>query len=232
MREGERSMNTGVWLIGARGSVATTAVAGAAAVRAGLAPAVGCVTEHADFAGAGLPSLGDLVFGGHDLAETCLPKRAEQLARAGVLPERLPELIHDDLVAADAEIRPGVGGGGVAGGADARGQAESAAALAGDIVSFRERHGLDRVVVINVASTEPPCDPHPAHASLAALTAALEPGPPGPGVPEQGVPALPPSSLYAYAALSAGCAYVDFPPSSGPRLPAIDALARTRGLPY
>ncbi|HEU5160605.1 MAG TPA: inositol-3-phosphate synthase [Streptosporangiaceae bacterium] len=212
-------MSTGVWLVGARGSVATTVVAGAAAVRAGLAPATGCVTERDDFAAAGLPALGELVFGGHDLAETPLPKRAERLARSGVLPDRLPELIHDDLAAADAEIRPGAG---ADAGTDTRAQAEVAAALAADIAAFRGRRGLDRVVVINVASTEPPCAPHPAHGSLPALAAALE----------SAEPVLPPSSLYAYAALSSGCAYVDFTPSTGARLPAIDELARARGVPY
>jgi myo-inositol-1-phosphate synthase len=221
-------MSTGVWLVGARGSVATTVVAGAAAIRTGLAPPTGCVTEQAGFSAAGLPALGDLVFGGHDVIETCLPKRAEQLARSGVLPDRLPELVHGDLVAADAEVRMGVGGGEGRGegrgerGADGRTQAELAAALAADLVDFRERRGLDRVVVINVASTEPPCRPHPAHASLAALAAAVE-APPW---------VLPPSSLYAYAALSSGCAYVDFTPSTGARLPALDELARTRGVPY
>ena len=38
-------MKVGVWLIGARGSIATTVVAGAAAVKSGLSPAAGCVTE-------------------------------------------------------------------------------------------------------------------------------------------------------------------------------------------
>ncbi|MDG4863177.1 inositol-3-phosphate synthase, partial [Streptomyces sp. T-3] len=45
---------TGVWLIGARGSVATTAVAGCAAVAAGLQPATGMVTETPPFADSGL----------------------------------------------------------------------------------------------------------------------------------------------------------------------------------
>ena len=80
----------GVWLIGARGSVATTAIAGAAAMRAGLAARTGCVTELPDFAGAELPGLGDLVFGGHDVVDTPLVKRAEQLVASGVLPATLP----------------------------------------------------------------------------------------------------------------------------------------------
>jgi myo-inositol-1-phosphate synthase len=203
----------GVWLVGARGSVATTAIIGAAALRTGLTGPTGCVTELPDFEGAGLPAVGDLVFGGHDLAETTLPKRAERLARSGVVPDRLPELLREDLVAADAEILPGIDG------RDGQAQVETVAA---DIAAFRERCTLDRVVVINVASTEPPCAAHPVHESLPALIAALG----------SGASVLPPSSLYAYAALSAGCAYVDFTPSTGARLPAIDELARTRGLPY
>ncbi|MFC4588522.1 inositol-3-phosphate synthase [Sphaerisporangium corydalis] len=211
-------MDVGVWLVGARGSVATTVVTGAAALRAGLATPIGCVTQGPDFAGAGLPPLDRLVFGGHDIASTPLPKKAEELSRAGVIPHPLAELVRHDLEAAEAEIRPGI----PAAADTAHGQAALARGLARDITDFRERLGLARVVVVHVASTEPPATPHPAHQSLAALTAALE---------EPGE-VLPPSSLYAYAALGAGCAYVDFTPSTGVSLPALDELARERGLPY
>lgn len=210
-------MTTGVWLIGARGSVATTAVVGAASVGAGLAPPTGCVTESPDLASARLPGIADLVFGGHDVIGVSLAKRAEQLARSGVVPGRLLELARDDLAAYDAEIRPGVRVPD-----DTRSQEEAAQALAADIAGFRERRGLDRVVVVNVASTEPPVPPHPAWDSLAALREAFA----------AGESVLPASSLYAYAALTAGCPYVDFTPSTGARIPAIDELARTRGLPY
>ncbi|MFD4256267.1 inositol-3-phosphate synthase, partial [Streptomyces sp. NPDC058534] len=97
----------GVWLIGARGSVATTAIAGCAAVAAGLHPATGMVTETAPFTSCGLPSLSSLVFGGHDTLDCPLPKRAEHLAAGGVLPHGLPSAVHAELVAADREIRPG-----------------------------------------------------------------------------------------------------------------------------
>ncbi|WP_377267182.1 inositol-3-phosphate synthase [Peterkaempfera sp. SMS 1(5)a] len=212
----EESSRTGVWLVGARGSVATTAVAGAAALRAGLARTTGCVTEQPGFPDAGLPRPGDLVFGGHDIACTPLPKRAEQLVAAGVLPHGLPALVHDDLVTADAEIRPApLTGRGAA-------QAEVAETMAADIASFRERHRLARVVVVNVSSTEPVAVPHPAHASARALQTALA----------AGQEVLPASSLYAYAALRAGCAHVDFTPSTGMRLPALAELAAAEGLPY
>ena len=53
----------GVWFIGARGSVATTATVGAAAVRSGVMSPQGCVTESPGFPGQLVP-LADLVFGG------------------------------------------------------------------------------------------------------------------------------------------------------------------------
>jgi len=209
----------GVWLIGARGSVATTAIAGAAAMRVGSAGTTGCVAEQADFAAAGLPALAALVFGGHDLVGTPLTKRAEALVHAGVLPAHLPALVREELMAADAEIRPGIQMTPTGTGVPRRALAESVAA---DLAAFQERHDLARVVVINVASTEPPIVRGPEHAHLDALEAALT----------AGADRLPASSLYAYGALRAGCPVVDFTPSTGMRLPALDELARREGLPY
>ncbi|MFJ3336906.1 inositol-3-phosphate synthase [Streptomyces sp. NPDC086766] len=212
----DQRSRTGVWLAGARGSVATTVVAGTAALRAGLAGSAGCVTEQPGFPDAGLAALSDLVFGGHDVACTPLPKRAEQLVAAGVLPHGLPALVHDDLAAADAEIRPAP--------LPDRdmSQSDAAEAIRADIDAFRERHGLARVVVVNVSSTEPVVPEHPAHVSAQALRAALA----------AGENVLPPSSLYALAAIDAGCAHVDFTPSAGMRIPALEELAGEACLPY
>ncbi|HVQ95760.1 MAG TPA: inositol-3-phosphate synthase [Mycobacteriales bacterium] len=206
----------GVWLIGARGSVATTAVFGAGALRAGLIPPVGCVGELPDIARAGLPGYADLVFGGHDVTDCPLEKRAEQLTDGGVLPHGVLPSLRADLQAAEAEIRPGYDGGAE------RSQRAAAAALAADLVDFRARSEVDRVVVVDVASTERRSEPHPATASLAALEAALD----------AGEPALPLSAVYAYAALSAGCPFVDFTPSVGVRLPALAELAEANRLPW
>ncbi|MFF3846274.1 inositol-3-phosphate synthase [Streptomyces sp. NPDC002328] len=189
----------GVWLIGARGSVATTVVAGCAALTAGLRPPTGLVTETPAFAGSGLPALSSLVFGGHDTLDCPLPKRAEQLAAGGVLPPGLPSAVTAELTAADREIRPG---GPLPG--DTRDEEQLIAAFTADLRAFVRRNGLARAVVVNVASTEP--------------------APAG--------PALPPSSLYAAAALRAGCPYADFTPSTGLRHPALAGPAAASGLPY
>ncbi|GGM65509.1 myo-inositol-1-phosphate synthase [Micromonospora sonchi] len=206
-------MRTGVWLVGARGSVATTSIVGALALRAGMAGPTGCVTELPEVRGPALPAFADLVFGGHDVVATPLAKRAEALAEAGVLPARLVAALSEELAAVEREVRTAASGGN---------QADRAAALVRDLTEFRDRHRLARVVVVNVAATEPACRPHPAHADPDALHAAL-------AGPDE---VLPPSSLYAYAAVTAGCAYVDFTPSTGLRLPALAALADAHRVPY
>ncbi len=190
----------GVWLIGARGSVATTVVAGCAAVTAGLHRPTGMVTETPPFTDCGLPPLSDLVFGGHDTVDCPLPKRAEALTAAGVLPYGLTSAITSELAAAEREIRPGA----PAPGELDRTPDDLVAAFAADIQDFVRRHALARAVVVNVASTEPT--------------------PTG--------TALPPSSLYAAAALRAGCPYVNFTPSTGLHHPALTHAAETSGLPY
>ncbi|SOD60671.1 myo-inositol-1-phosphate synthase [Streptomyces zhaozhouensis] len=157
----------GVWLIGARGSVATTTVAGRAALAAGLHPPTGLVTAGPAFAGAGLPPLEQLVFGGHDTHPTPLPKRAEQLAEAGVLPHGLPSAVADELARVDAEIRPG--------GPqpdDPRSDEQLVDAFAADIAAFTTGHGLARTVVVHLASTEPMPAAGDARAPASALYAA------------------------------------------------------------
>ncbi|MCF2537364.1 inositol-3-phosphate synthase [Streptomyces sp. FB2] len=193
---------TGVWLIGARGSVATTVVTGCAAIAAGLHPPTGMVTETPAFADSGLPALSDLVFGGHDTLDCPLPKRAETLTAGGVLPPGVATAVASELAAADREIRPG---GPTRG--DTRTEAELIDAFAADIRDFTRRHGLERTVVVNVASTEPASEGR------------------------AGAP-LPASTLYALAALRAGCPYVNFTPSEGMHHPVAAREAERSGLPY
>ena len=145
----EAGNRTGVWFVGARGSVATTAVAGCAAVAGGLFPATGMVTATPPFAECHLPSLASLVFGGHDVHNAPLPKRAEELAGGGVLPHGLPAAVQSELATADTEIRTG---GPLAG--DVRSDGELIAQFTADITDFAARNALARVVVVNVASTE------------------------------------------------------------------------------
>ncbi|MBT2508063.1 inositol-3-phosphate synthase [Streptomyces sp. ISL-98] len=192
---------TGVWFVGARGSVATTAVAGCAALAAGLHAAHGMVTESPPFEESGLAPLSSLVFGGHDTVSCPLPKRAEELEAGGVLPYGLASAVRSELAAAERETRTG---GPLPG--DTRSEAELIDTFAAHLLDFAHRQRLDRVVVVNVASTEP--------------------------APAAGDLSLPPSSLYATAALRAGCPYVNFTPSTGLRAAALQDAVAASGLPH
>lgn len=204
----------GIWFIGARGSLATTATVGLAALAARLTDETGCVTAHPDLDGRGLPAWGDVVVGGHDVDGTPLLKQAERLVAGGVVPGVLVQQLAADLEATEQRLRPGVGGGPSP---DQRADVER---LAADIRAFGA--DLDRVVVVDVSSTEAPHDAGDDAATWAALESAWA----------AGRAPLAPSSTYACAALLADAAYVAFTPSPGIDVPALRELADRRGLPY
>jgi myo-inositol-1-phosphate synthase len=91
-----------------------------------------------------------------------------------------------------------------------------------DIEAFAAAEGLRHVVVVNVASTEPPAaaaiPPHWSEVAGRLDRAATCP--------------LPASSLYAVAAFEAGASYVNFTPSTGSTPPALRELAIERGVAH
>lgn len=205
-------MRTGVWLVGARGSVAVTAVIGAAALRARLVEPVGCVTELPELASDALPGWSQLVFGGYDVVALPLVKKAEALAAAGVVPAAVVAAVRQELAAVEQQVKALP---------DGATQGEIADRMVADLRDFRERNGVERVVVVHVATTEPLVVPRKEHEDLSRLDAALRDG-----------HVLPGSSLVAYAAFRAGCSFVDFTPSTGARLPALAQLAERERVPY
>ncbi|AYY14770.1 myo-inositol-1-phosphate synthase [Actinobacteria bacterium YIM 96077] len=209
------SERIGVWFVGARGSVATTTTVGALALRAGLAPPVGCVSELAPVARAGLPGLDQLVIGGHDIVGGSLIKRAEELATGGVMPSALLSALTEELGVVDGRIRAGI--------RSADGDQRAAAQrIEADLRAFRDDHDLSRVVVVDVSSTEAPATESPELHDLNRLESALD----------TGQSPLPASSLYAYAAFRAGCPVIAFTASPGPRLPALETVAGQAGVPW
>jgi myo-inositol-1-phosphate synthase len=219
----------GLWLIGALGGVGSTAALGLAALRRGLVPATSMVTALPLFDGCDLEEPAHFVVGGHDIRRTTLLEAVTQLHRQANVFER--DWIADcapDLDAWSANIRPGSvlnAGPAVTRLADLpeAAQTETAASaiarIQSDLDHFQTDHRLEQVVVINVASTEPPFQPDDRHASLERLDRALE---------DRSRPVLPASALYAYAALDLGWPYINFTPSLGASLPALEELALRR----
>ena len=215
---------TGVWLIGASGNVAAMTIVGARAIARGLAGRAGVVTELKEFHSLPLCRIEDLVFGGHEVSGRTVFDAAKDFGhRAGILTDRLLDPLADDLAAIQGEIRPGFSEKPVRNldGSTRVGEtpAETVKSIQRDLRLFAERNDLADVVVINVATTERAQEPCPEWDSLTSLRAALDEG-------RRVV--FPASVLYAYAALDAGYPYVNFTPSVGSSIPALDELARTR----
>ncbi len=223
---------TGVWLIGARGNIATTAIAGARSIAAGETSETGMVTEREPCAALELPATDDLAFGGHELRERPLPEAARTLSENNGVPDRSTlEAVRDDLAAIDDRVERGTalnGGEAVAELADLepleadRTVGEVVERLREDYAAFEREQDLDRVVVVNVASTEPIPADLDRYDSLDAVEEAIE----------DDDRSLPASSLYAYAALVDGRPFANFTPSVGSSFGGLRELAEREGVPH
>ena len=222
-------------LIPGLGAVGTTFIAGVEAVRRQLAQPIGSLTQMGhirlgkrtegrqplirEFVP--LQALDDIVFGGWDLFEDDCQTAAR---KAGVLDDRLLDQVGGFL----AEITPMKaafdpdyvkklsGPNTIAGG-----RREWADQLRQDIRGFKAKHGLERVVVVWCGSTESFVVPSEVHASLEAFEAGLD----------KNDPLIPPSMVYAYAALSEGCPYANGAPNLSVDVQAIQELAHREGVP-
>lgn len=222
------SSSIGIWLIGAKGGVAATALVGLSALGHRRVEPIGLVTALPPFNGLDLAEWGQFVVGGHEIRDVRLFDEALRLATESRAVER--ELVlgaREDLEAIDARIRPGIVLGvgptieHLAAPSIPRGESarEAIGRVQQDLTEFIAAHGLEHVIVVNVASTEPAVDAGQLPAGWAELARLLE----RPSCP------LPASSLYAIAALELGCSYLNFTPSLGSAPAAIDELARQRG---
>ncbi|HYF01560.1 MAG TPA: inositol-3-phosphate synthase, partial [Planctomycetota bacterium] len=222
----------GVWIVGACGSVATCAVAGAEAVKAGVVGPVGLVSEMSDFKALGLVRFDQLVFGGHEIRQVDWVQSAEEFAAAnGVLTPAILQAVRPALERHSRNLRPGVtlnSGAGVrsiAPGAAEQGRTlrETVETIKKDIVEFRDRHALDDVVVVHLTSAEPQFTPPREFHYVESFLALLE---------SDRRDLFPASVLYALAAVESGFPYVNFTTCIGASFPAMDELARRRGVPH
>ena len=222
----------GVWLIGAWGGVATTVVVGLAALRKGLTETTGLVTSLPAFEPLDLIQWDELAIGGHEIRETSYSAEARVLVeKSHVFNEKTLAGISSQLSKYDANVRPGtlfnVGEKieSLAGPAALKFRNETAAQavarLAKDIQNFKTKEKLQRVIVVNVSSTEPsPPDEvrswkwNDVQKSLSGKAASP----------------LPASTLYAIAAMQAGCHFVNFTPSIGSDLPGLDEYSRQQNV--
>ena len=218
----------GVWLVGAWGGVATTVVVGLAALRKGLSDTTGLVTSLPPFASLDLIQWDEIVIGGHEIRETTYSAEAQVLIeKSHVFNEKTLAGISSQLAKFDRNIRPGtlynVGAKieSFAGPLVLKTKNETASQavnrLANDITEFKESNKLDRVIVVNVSSTEPSPPDEVRTWNWSQVQKSLT------GKSHSSLPA---STLYAIAAMQSGSHFVNFTPSIGSDLPGLDEYAR------
>lgn len=228
-----RSKKLGVWLIGARGGLATTVMTGTFAIARGLSTPIGLLTESELFAGFPLADFGDLVFGGHDIRETTAREAALEVGRdVHTVSTDLVKKLAPEYRKVDREVKVGTARN--AGKAilsladrsvksDRRNLRSIIKTLRADLSDFRGRHKLDRVIVVNLSSTEAPVRLGRLHASRVALDKAID------GDNSRN---MRPSLLYAYAAAAEGCPFIHFTPSNATLVPAIQEIFAETGTPF
>jgi myo-inositol-1-phosphate synthase len=201
----------GVLIVGVGGAVASTVVAGVHLMRRGLAPRIGMLTER----GSDMPpspiadaldftSLDDLVFAGWDINTANVYDAA---IRHNVLPAAQLAEVRDEL----SRITPWPAVFSKAYAANlsgenlvrASGHRAEIDAIIRQIEAFRAEHGVDRCVMVNLASTESWREANGAHTNLAKLEAALD----------ADDPVISPSMRYFYAANKARVPFCNFTPT-------------------
>ena len=212
------------------GAVASTFIAGVHAIRAGLRLPIGSFTQMGHIRlgkrtedrqplvknFVPLTDLNDIVFGGWDIFEDSV---YEASVKAGVLEKELLDQLKSDLDAIkpmkavfDQYYVKKLEGTHVKTGT----KMEMAEALMQDMENFKKENGCDRLVMVWCGSTEIFMKRSEVHKDLASF--------------EQGLrdnhKDIPPSMIYAYAAIKMGVPYANGAPNLSGDVPALEELAK------
>jgi myo-inositol-1-phosphate synthase len=222
-------------LLPGMGAVATTFMAGVELVRQKKAVPVGSLTQMGtirlgkrtegrspkikDFVK--LARLDDLVFGGWDI----FPESSyDAAAKAGVLDAHHLATVKGFLskikpmtAAFDREYVKMLDGKHVKKG---KTKYDIALQIKDDIAKFKKKHGCSRMVMLWCGSTEVFLKPHDVHSSAAKFEEAMK----------VNHPAIAPSMLYAWAAITSGISYGNGAPNLSVDIPAMQELAHQHGV--
>jgi myo-inositol-1-phosphate synthase len=225
----------GVMTVGL-GAVATTMIAGVEAVRRKIALPIGSLTQMGtvrlgkrtekripkikDFVP--LAGLDDLVFASWDLFTD---NAYEAALKAGVLEKQQVDQLKDFLVG----IRPmpaafeqrWVKNLHSNNAKTSKTKMDLAEQVMEDIRQFKKREGAERLVMIWCASTEIFSEPRPVHETMDSFEAGLR----------SNSPDIPPSMIYAYAALKLGVPFINGAPHHSVDIPSLTNFATQNNIP-
>lgn len=218
------------------GAVATTLIAGVAAVNKGIAQPIGALTQMGnirlgkrtenryplikDFVP--LTELNNIAFGGWDVYSDNVYEAA---MKAKVLEPALLQAIKPELEAIvpmkavfDKSYVKNLDGQHIK---KAASKYDLAKAVIADIENFRDANGCSRVVIVWCGSTEKYTEQSAVHETIEAFEAGLK----------NNDPAISPSMIYAYAAISIGVPFANGAPNLTCDIPALVQLAKETATP-
>jgi myo-inositol-1-phosphate synthase len=217
---------TGVWILGARGDIASTLIVGAEALKRGRISSSGMTTEIPPTSNLDLVELDALIIGGLDIVENSLVETARAVGqRSGTFSNELVNLITPALNAIDQDIvcEPLADW-------QACGQPEKSLDIASFIKqirkhlhAFSEKHQLEHTIVVNLCSAEHLPDISASHDTLEGIEQLIT---------ENRQDLLTPSICYTYAAFQEGCSYINFTPNPGIDLKGLQQLGNLKDLPF
>lgn len=221
----------GVWLIGALGSISSTVILGALAMRRGMTGDTGMVTAMDPFRNLGMPAVENMEFGGCDIRRLSLRDAAQEALKAsGNTDISFSSELEDDIKRVEDAVSVGIASN--CGEAIEKMMVENGycdlsirdqiARIADLIQAFKVSKEVDQVIVVNVASTEPPIGLQECHRDLSLFERGLD---------QNRTEIIRASAVYSYAAIQAGCPYINFTPSTAALAPAIVQFAELNGVP-
>jgi myo-inositol-1-phosphate synthase len=217
---------TGVWIVGARGDIATTLIVGVEALKRGQISSSGMTTEIPPTSDLDMIEMDELVIGGLDIIENNLTESATTVGqRSGTFSTELVKLITPELNAIDQDIicEPQASW-------EAGVRQETSLNITSFITRLRKhlhdfstKHQLKHTVVVNLSSSEHLPDDSASHDTLEGIEQLIT---------DNRQDLLSPSICYTYAAFQEGCSYINFTPNPGIDLKGLQQLAEQKNLPF
>ncbi|HUB10266.1 MAG TPA: inositol-3-phosphate synthase [Myxococcales bacterium] len=211
----------GVCVIGAGGAVSSTVMAGVTLMKKGLAPRHGMVTETGSAKHLPVVPLENIVFGGWDLRADSIYDAA---VREEIVPRHLVDQVKDELQqikpwpgVASSKYLASMAGRHMVGADTFR---DEVGLITENLQGFKKHHKLERMVVVNLTSTEKFTKLAPVHQTIEAFEKGLD----------ENDERISPAMKYLYAAIKLGVPHCNFTPSLS-KIPALEKLAERMGVP-
>jgi len=221
-----KPQQTGIWILGALGDIASTLTIGTLAIRKGLTSHTGLVSELSPMSELDLPPLDSLVIGGQDIRPQTLTMAVEEVyRRSRTFSHEILEAVREELATIERDIvhdeafswnaqEPRL---------EANSLQELIIRQREMLRAFKTKHSLQHIVVVNLTSAEPQVADSNGFHSLDKFDRLIA---------ENRKDLIPPSMVYAYAAFMEGCSHINFTPNPAASIPALQELAEQQGVPH